>query len=213
MDKFKYPSTPHLPGSGSMTKDDSSASRETLQLLKSGIELIVTEKMDGGNISLYHDDFHARSLDAKAQPWDFAAKAKWAEIRYSIPDGIRISGESVHARRSVAYDGLAGPILVFGVWRGRELLSWDETEAIAGELGLPLVPVLYRGSDFEEALTAWGESGRTADDSEGFVVRDAGSYSADDFALHMAKWVRENHVRTSADWRKRSDFERNGYMS
>lgn len=213
MATFKYPSTPHLPGSGSMTKDDSSASRETLQLLKSGIELIVTEKMDGGNISLYHDDFHARSLDAKAQPWDFAAKAKWAEIRYSIPDGIRISGESVHARRSVAYDGLAGPILVFGVWRGRELLSWDETEAIAGELGLPLVPVLYRGSDFEEALTAWGESGRTADDSEGFVVRDAGSYSADDFALHMAKWVRENHVRTSADWRKRSDFECNGYMS
>lgn len=142
MDKFKYPSTPHLPGSGSMTQDDSSASYETLQLLKSGIDLVVTEKMDGGNISLYRDDFHARSLDAKSQPWDFAAKAKWAGIRYAIPENIRISGESVHARRSVAYDHLAGPILVFGVWRDRDLLGWTETESIADELGLPLVPVL-----------------------------------------------------------------------
>lgn len=213
MEKFKYPSTPHLPGSGSMTKDDSSASLETLKLLQSGIELVVTEKMDGGNISLYRDDFHARSLDAKAQPWDFAAKAKWAEIRYSIPYDMRISGESVHARRSVAYDDLPGPILVFGVWRDRQLLSWNDTEAITHDLGLPTVPVIYRGADFNGALEAWRESGRTVDDSEGFVVRDAGPYSSDDFALHMAKWVRANHVRTSAEWRKHSDFDRNGYAS
>lgn len=209
--KFKYPSTPHLPGSGSKTHDDSNASRETLETLGSGIELVVTEKMDGGNISLYRNDFHSRSLDAKAQHWDYAAKAKWASIKYMIPDDIRISGESVHARRSVAYDSLPGPILVFGVWRHENLLGWNETVSISEGLGLPVVPVLYRGVDFTKAQEAWSESGRTVEDSEGFVVRDASSFTATDFALHIAKWVRENHVRTSADWRSRTDYDLNGY--
>lgn len=213
MQKFKYPSTPHLPGSGSKTHDDSNVSAKTLELLRSGIELIVTEKMDGGNISLYRDDFHARSLDAKVQHWDFAAKAKWASISYMIPEDVRISGESVHARRSVEYEDLAGPILVFGAWHGRELLSWDDTLAFSEGLALPTVPLLYRGYDFDSAVKAWERSGKTVDDSEGFVVRDAGEFSLSAFSHHIAKWVRENHVRTSSDWRSRADYDLNGYAS
>lgn len=209
--KFKYPHTPHLPWSGSITDDDVTATNETLDFLSSGIDLVVTEKMDGGNLSLYRDDFHARSLDAKSQPWDYYAKAVWNQVKYSIPDGVRISAESVHARRSVSYDSLAGPILIFGAWRNEVLLSWDETEEVAETLGLPTVPVIYRGSDIDEALKAWETSGRTTDDSEGFVIRDAGSFSKDDFYLHMSKWVRKNHVRTSDDWRRRNDFDLNGY--
>lgn len=211
MDKFKYPSTPHLPGSGSKTRDDSDVSRVTLANLRSGRELIVTEKMDGGNVSLYRDDFHARSLDAHSQPWDSAAKAKWAQIRYMIPEGVRLSGESIHARRSVAYDNLAGPLLVFGAWSDRRLMDWGETVSLAATLELPTVPLLYRGHDFDEALNAWTLAGLTAENSEGFVVREAGSFSADEFADHIAKWVRFNHVQTSDDWRRRDDFEVNGY--
>jgi len=208
----KYPRTPHIPGSPGMTDDDKLVSPETLAFLQSGVELVVTEKMDGGNITMYRDDFHGRSLDSGTHPWDTRTRAVWASIRHLIPEGWRISGESLQARRSVAYDNLPGVYMMFGVWdENNNLLSWDDTVHVSEMLGLPHVPVLYQGTSYNEAVNIWGQL-REEETSEGFVVRNAGSFPYSEFSQNIAKWVRAGHVRTRADWRHRDDFQENTFI-
>lgn len=209
---YKYPRTPHLPSSLGATSDDKYASKETIDFLKSGVELVVTEKLDGGNLTFYRDDFHGRSLTSGTHAWDTAAKALWSSVRLEIPVGWRISGESLYARRSVPYDNLPGVYMVFGIWNeNNELISWDDTVEWCEMLDLPHAPVLYRGNNFDEAINIWS---KTLNDSvsEGFVLRNSESFTYENFANNIAKWVRKDHVRTSADWRHRSDFAVNTFQ-
>lgn len=205
-ESVKYPRTPHLPFSPGATSDDKHITQETLAYLQSGIELITTEKMDGGNYSFTRSGSFARSLDSGTHSWDTKAKALWAKIRWDIPEGWRISGESLHARRSVGYENLDDIYLVFGIWdETNTLLDWDSMVEYAELLGLSTVPVLYRGTDFKQAVTAW-EKVKDTQSSEGFVVRSAGRIAYDKFGKNFAKWVRPNHVTTSASWRGRDDW-------
>lgn len=207
---IKYPRTPHLPSSPGATSDDKHITAETLAYLSSGIELVVSEKMDGGNLSFSRSHFFARSLDSGTHSWDTKAKALWANIRWDIPEGWRISGESLHARRSVGYENLDDIYLVFGIWdETNTLLDWDSMTEYATLLGLHTVPLLYRGTDFNKAVNAWKETKDTSI-SEGFVVRSAGRIAYEDFGNNFAKWVRPNHVTTSASWRGRDDWAVNG---
>jgi hypothetical protein len=209
---YKYPRTFHLPQSETITPDDKRAGPETIAYLSSGIDLIVTEKMDGGNITMMRDYFYSRSIDSGTHLWDTPSKVVHARIAHDIPDKWRISGESVYARRSVSYDNLPGPFIMFGIWdETNTLLPWDEMNEWAELFELPVVPVLYRGNDFNEATKAWGKV-RNSDTSEGYVVRDSGSIAYDDFSLKAAKYVRFNHVRTDAGWRGRDDFELNTFV-
>ena len=211
MADMKYPRTPHLPGSPGMTADDKRISSTGLAKLKSGIELICTEKMDGGNLTMTRNSFYSRSLTSGTQHWDTLAKQMWASLRYDIPKEWRISGESMYARRSVPYENLPGPYIVFGIWNeNNDLLSWDETVTWCELLGLPHVPVLYRGKSFDAAIKAWGAK-LNPDTSEGYVVRDAGSFNYADFKNHVGKYVRADHVRTRADWRHRDDYLTNTF--
>lgn len=207
----KYPRTPHLPFSQTATSDDRFITAEALASLSTMEDLVVTEKMDGGNVTLYSDFIHARSTSGSLGPWDGMVKRLWEQIRYDIPTGWRITGESMWAERSVAYSNLPGVFMIFGVWDENNVLrSWDETEEWAELIGLPTVPVLYRGGDFKAAVKAWG-SQLNDNVSEGYVVRNAGEFHYDSFSENMAKWVRADHVRTSADWRHRDDFAINGF--
>ena len=211
--RYKYPRTPHLPFSEGMTNDDKMASASALTYLQSGIDLVVTEKLDGGNVSLYPDYFHARSLDSGTHAWDTLAKRIWSQIRFDIPTGWRITGESLQARRSVAYDSLTGPLYIFGIWdESNNLLSFDDMTEFASLLELPVVPTLYRGTNYKEATQAWSTK-LNADVSEGFVLRDAGTIPYSNFGQHVAKFVRANHVQTDASWRGRDDFALNGFTS
>lgn len=209
-ERVKYPRTHHLPFSPGKTSDDKVMSADVYERFKALDNFVVTEKMDGGNLTMSQNHFFARSLDSGSQPWDSAAKSIWSTIRYQIPEGWRISGESVYARRSVSYEDLPGVYMVFGIWdEDGKLLSWKDTEYFANELGLPTVPVLYDGDNFNTAINAW-KSQKDSTTSEGFVIRDAESFSQELFGERMAKWVRPNHVTTSSDWRSRDDYARNG---
>ena len=206
----KYPRTPHLPSSPGSTSDDKHITAETLAHLSSGIDLVVTEKMDGGNYSMSRTSSFARSLDSGTHSWDTKAKALWANIRWDIPEGWRISGESLYAQRSVAYENLEDIYLVFGIWdETNTLLDWDTMTEYASLLGLKTVSTLYRGNDFKTASEAWA-SQRDESSSEGFVMRSAGRIAYDDFSGNFAKWVRANHVTTDAGWRRRDDWAING---
>lgn len=210
MRPFKYPRTPHLPFSQSVQDDDRIIASAGLEHLRSGVELVVTEKMDGGNVSLYRDHFHARSVDASAQPWDARSRGEWAARAHLIPEGVRLSGESMAARRSVSYEDLPAATLVFGAWQGSRLLAWEDVVDLAELVGLPTAPLLYRGNDFDGAVAAWAGSGLHEGVSEGFVVRDASACMLEEFPVRVAKWVRAGHVQTDDGWRRRRDYALNG---
>ena len=208
---YKYPRTPHLPFSEGATSDDKHITEKGLKHLKSLNDLIVTEKMDGGNLTFYKDNFHGRSLSSGTHAWDSAARALWGKMRFDIPDGWRISGESMYARRSVSYESLPSVYLIFGIWNEKnELLSWDETTEWSELFGIPQVPVLHRGNSFNEAISIWKKT-KDSNTSEGFVLRNADSFPIADFENNIAKYVRSDHVRTRADWRHRDDFATNTF--
>ena len=153
----KYPRTFHLPDSPGATADD--RIQHDLSWLDG--ELVVTEKLDGGNLTFTRDAMYARSLDSGTQPWDRPAKALWAMTAYRIPDDWRVCGESMWARRSIAYRDLPGVFIVFGIWDETDtLLGWDDTVDWARRLELPVVPVLYRGGSLTEARAAWAGAER-----------------------------------------------------
>lgn len=207
--RVKYPRTMHLPWSPGMSNDDRVISAHGLDILGNS-DTVLTEKMDGGNVTLMRDAFYCRSLDSGTPKWEKFAKSEWARIAHDIPEGWRVSCESMWARRSVPYDNLDGALLVFGVWTQTHLLSWKETVEWAALLGLPTVPVLGRNVPLNDLYRTWSHQ-RDERTSEGFVVRDADSFLIEEFPLRVAKWVRAGHVQTEADWRHRSDFETNGF--
>lgn len=192
---MKYPRTPHLPWSPGVSSDDV---RILDTAIFQGREVVVTEKMDGENTTLYSDHIHARSLDSRHHPSRDWVKQWHAGIAYSIPSDWRICGENLYAQHSVVYRQLASYFYGFSVWNDQNIcLSWADTEEWFALLGIHPVPVLYQGIWDEAAVRALKvETGAV----EGYVVRLADAFSYEDFKCSVAKWVRPNHVQTDQHW-------------
>ena len=204
---MEYPRTLHLPDSPGAAAGD----RIQPDLSWLDGELVVTEKLDGGNLTFTRDEMYARSPDSGSHPWDRPAKALWAMTAHRIPDDWRVCGESMWARRSIAYRDLPGVFIVFGIWDETDtLLGWDDTVDWAQRLELPVVPVLYRGGSLSQARAAWAAR-RDAETSEGYVLRSAGRIPAADFSRQVLAWVRAGHPSTEAARRHRDDFAVNEF--
>lgn len=194
---YKYPRTFHLPWSLGFTSDD--------KVLKSvshfiGKEIVITEKMDGENTSLYHSAYHARSLDSNSHPSQDYVRSYHASIKHLIPEEMRICGENLYAKHSIHYRNLSSFFLAFSVWEDDLCLSWDDTLVYLDALGINSVPVLYRGI-FDEDLVRNFQNTMDLNIQEGYVVRTASSFRLDDFSRNVAKFVRTNHVTTEQHWK------------
>lgn len=191
----KYPRTPHLPWSPGGTSDDR-VLKDTAHFI--GHQVIVTEKMDGENTSLYRDTLHARSLDSRHHSSRNWVKALHGRIQNDIPEGWRLCGENLYARHSIAYDDLDSYFQLFSIWNEENIaLSWDETTDWTTLLGLELVPILFRGLWDQKSIS---EITLDPTKQEGYVVRVADRIRFDDFDTSVAKWVRPGHVRTDQHW-------------
>jgi hypothetical protein len=192
--RIKYPRTPHLPWSPGASDDD-------VRLLDAtafeGREVVVTEKLDGENTSLYRTGLHARSLDSAHHPSRAWVKALQARIGPLLPEGYRVCGENLAARHSIAYDGLLSWFYGFGVWDGPRCLDWDATTARLDSLGIPTPPVLYRGTWDKRAIRTLKVPAQV---QEGYVVRTVAGFDLEDFDRHCAKWVRPDHVQSDTHW-------------
>lgn len=102
---FKHPRTFHLPWSECLHSDDKRIENTDFFI---GKEVIITEKRDGENTSLYPSGkIHARSLDGSNHPWQAVIKAMWSERCYLLPEGWRVVGENLYAQHSVHYHNLS----------------------------------------------------------------------------------------------------------
>ena len=189
--RYKYPRTPHLPWSPGASRDDV---RLTSLLSFVGRRVVVTEKMDGECTTLYRDGLHARSISSGHHPSRSWVKGLQAQMGHLLPSGLRVCGENLYARHSVAYDSLPSYFLAFSAWRGDLCLSWDDTERWLVKLGLCSVPILWRGIFDERALRDLVPRG------EGHVVRWEGAFDRQLFGDAVAKWVRAGHVVTDKHW-------------
>lgn len=193
----KYPRTFHLPWSPGMTSDDK-VQHDLTSL--TGRDVVVTLKMDGEATTIYPDGHsHARSLTMNAHPSRDHIRALASTVAADIPLGYRISGENLWATHSLPYDDLEAHFLVYSIWCADRCLSWDETTEWAELLGLPWVPVLYRGPMLSQAdLTA--VFAPHAAKHEGYVVRPAEPFTLAQFPYSVLKWVRPAHVTTGQHW-------------
>lgn len=201
LDRFsslvKYPRTHHLPWSDGVNSDD-----RVIDSLDAfiGQRVIVTEKMDGENTTLYCDNLHARSVDGRSHPSRNWVKQLWSRISADIPEGWRVCGENLYAKHSISYTELPTYFMGFSVWNERNIcLGWDETQEWFSLLGITSVPVLYDGVFDEKIIRAlWDDSAKER--SEGYVLRLAAPIAYGDFRRKFAKFVRKGHVQTSKHW-------------
>ncbi|MEV7524271.1 RNA ligase family protein [Streptomyces sp. NPDC091371] len=189
-----YPRTPHLPWSPGAAADDV---RATGLAGLAGREVVVTEKLDGENTTLYADGLHARSLDSAHHPSRAWVKGLQGRIGAGIPDGWRVCGENLYARHSIPYEDLDSWFYGFSVWDGDHCLDWDRTVRFLRDLGVPVPRVLWRGVFDARALRKLRlDTAR----QEGYVVRTADGFAREDFGRCVAKWVRGGHVQTDTHW-------------
>jgi hypothetical protein len=184
-----------LPWSPGSTSDDLFA--DSL-LPFQGQRVIVTEKMDGENTSLYRDGLHARSIDGRHHPSRDWVKAMHGRIAHLIPEGWRVCGENVYALHSIGYSELPSYFLMFSIWNEEnQCLPWDETVEWSKLLGLTHVPVLFEGTYDEGQLRDLRPDTSV---TEGYVVRLASGFPFAAFAESVAKWVRTDHVQSEEHW-------------
>lgn len=206
--QYKYPRTFQLPWSDSNSSDDVWwTNTEHLN----GVEVVVTEKIDGENTNLLPDRTHARSLDSGPHPSRTWIRRFHGEIAHEIPEGYRICGENVFAYHSIFYTNLPTYFFVFGIYNQDKCLAWDETLEYCSLLGLKTVPIIYRGPWDEKLIRSlWQGKGAfpTFDHpdtmkpvpAEGYVVRPVRAFGYNEFSQWCAKYVRKGHVTTDANW-------------
>lgn len=196
MSHVKYPRTFHLPFSPGCTSDDK---RLITDAIFYGKEVLITEKMDGENTSMYCDKVHARSLESRPHPSRDWMKQFHASIAWRLSPGDIICGENLFAKHSISYSDLPSYFLGFSAWIENRCLSVDDTFTVFEDLGIYHVPILYRGK-YDSVLVENLARNLDTEKSEGFVVRVTDSFTRSNFSTSVAKWVRPNHVQTDEHW-------------
>ena len=203
-----FPRVPHLvPGRG--TRDDVDLGPgEVAELLTR--EVVVEEKVDGANVSLWLEDGTVRcGLKAGPGAMDRAGQLgplrAWAARHDDSLRAVLDSCDAVYAewllvRHTIAYDRLPSYLVVLDMWRASGFAPPDERAVLCASTGLVLPPEVWRGVpgsvDRVEALlgpSRWGP-----EPMEGLAVR-----SVDGQPPRLAKLLRAGFDRLGDDeWRR-----------
>lgn len=193
-DYVKYPRTYHAPWSYCVHSDD--------KVIKStsgfeGKRVIVTEKMDGENTSLYNGYYHARSIDSRNHESRNYAKSIHAQFGHDIPEMWRLCCENMYMVHSIKYTNLRGYLYGLSIWNEvNECLDWDSTCEWFQIFELPQPKVLYDGVYDEKHIIGLYDNNKDWSKSEGLVIRLADSFHYSKFRDSVMKVVRKNHVQT-----------------
>lgn len=205
---FKHARTPHLPWSPN-AGSDSDKTKDVFgdlgELYLDIGDVVVTQKMDGEQISLYPDHYHARSIDSgyhSSRTWIGNLHGK---VAHEIPNGWRVVGENLYAQHSIRYENLPSYFMVFAIFNeDNQALRWSDMKDWAAMLGLETVPLLYRGPYDRAALEANKDFWQSPfGEAEGYVVRTAYEIDYYHWDWYVGKVVRADHVTTDQHWRHR----------
>ena len=208
----KYPSTPHLPFSPGRGDGDTIMSFTSAGALFCE-EVIITEKLDGGNCCIARGKVYARTHKHEAtHPWFGTIKAMHHVLSATQADPtLELFGENMTATHSIAYENLTHYFYLFGARRAGVWASWEEIEALAENLGIPTPPLRFQGrlssmAQLQQLVEGWMREPSgvgTGVTPEGFVVRVAGRFGTADFCGRaIAKFVRAGHVQTGDDFHR-----------
>ena len=201
----KYPRTPYWPWSPSVGRDDDVHTNPGHFV---GNEVVVTEKLDGGNTLLHAGKVYGRSVAARSEAKWMAMVKKHHAWKLTDPD-VLLYGEDIYGVHSIAY----GPVpehetfYAFALRNSEGVFtSFSELEAYADEREIPVVPVLFKGR-FRSIVELRGfverahcEPSILGGDREGVVLRLARGYPMHEFASNTCKSVRLGHVNTNEHW-------------
>lgn len=200
MIRWKYPRTLHLlPDSNGWEEG------EPLSDLSQINHIVVTEKMDGENITFTRENVLLRSGGWETHPSRWAAINLWSEVCYLIPDNWKVCGEYLYAQRGIWYQNLESYLYVHSVWDAENVcLSWSETQEWADLLGLPTVNVVdeYLIGTSEHVAHIIGQW--QGADIEGLVFREAGDIPLRRWGEAVGKYVFASYpgsLISEVDWR------------
>lgn len=188
----KYPRTLHLPWSNPSSDD------KVLNNLDhfNNCEIVVTEKMDGENTSLYNDYIHARSIDSRNHVSRNWVKNFHSQIAHDIPIDHRVCGENLYAKHTLEYNNLPSYFLGFSVWHRNTCLDWYETLEWFNLLSIIPVKELYRGLFNINILKELTKNNTR----EGYVIRKTGSFTLQQFQKSVAKFVHSDFKPNTHNW-------------
>ena len=164
-DFFRFPHTPHIDWVGEgMPRDDKVLTEaEVAALLARPIR--VEEKLDGANLGISlraSGELRAQNRGQYLlEPFagQFSRLNSWlGQHQYALCNTLQndwiLFGEWCAARHSLDYDNLPDWFVVFDVYDRSEQKFWscERRDALAGQLGLAVVPTLYQGTATVQAL-------------------------------------------------------------
>lgn len=199
LEAIKYPKTMHFDFSESLQNDD-----RRLESLDGfiGKGVIVTEKLDGENASIYNDYYHPRSVIDDSHASRSWLKGFIPNFQYKIPENWRVCAESMYAEHSIKYEDLESFFYAFSIWSHKNIcVNWKEFVYLCEKMEIQHVPVLYIG-EFDYNLIKKIYESLNFEKQEGIVCRVAHSFHYDDFQKYVAKAVRPAHVATDEHWKK-----------
>jgi len=157
-------------------------------VLQAGEEVVLTEKLHGGNGRFLwregrlwvgsHKNIKKETPDSPVIWWRVATQYKLAE-KLAQAENIAFYGEVYGSVQNLHYGITHAGQLFLAFFDARDTttnryLDYDEFVALCQKLDLPMVPVLHRGP-WSEALASHAEGGSTVPFAghirEGFVVR------------------------------------------
>ena len=173
-----------------------------------GEPVVATEKLDGGNTLLHAGQVYGRSVSVPSNDKWMAMVKKHHAWKVCEP-GVYLYGEDIYGVHSIEYDPVPERE-TFHAFALRDeegaFAPFSELEAYTKARGIPVVPVLFRGS-FQSVAEirafverAHGESSALGGAREGVVLRLARGFPVSEFPSNVCKSVRQGHVQTDEHW-------------
>ena len=206
--RAKYPSIPYWPWSPAIGRDED-VHPDPGRFV--GVDVVVTEKLDGGNTLLHAGQVYARSVSAPSNGKWMAMVKKHHAWKVNEPD-IYLYGEDIYGVHSIAYEPVAEN-RTFHAFALRDgdgaFTAFAEVEAYAQRREIPVVPVLFKGQFRSVAKMrtfmeqAHGAPSALGGEREGVVLRLARGFPATEFQDSICKSVRLGHVQTDEHWTRK----------
>lgn len=207
----KFPRTFHLPFSPGRGSDDKVHINCKSFLNK---EIIITEKMDGGNTGIDSCGVYARSRNGFANHPSFNMVKSWYSENKKLIDeeNLLLYLENMYGVHSIEYNNLNKFMFLIDALKEKNdtlyFVSYDELIDISNKIKVLLVPDLFRGvvkseKELEKLISnLMNSKSKYGDTKEGVVIRIIDEFHFSDYSSSTAKYVRANHVQSDIHWSK-----------